>query len=166
MIAAAERGGYPSWRCAGPPRSCASPRPVHAQIVNAQLTEVRATEEIHQRFTELSVEGAEPAEVVSQAAALAGCPVVLENLSRQVLAYDAAGDRRTCCSTAGRRTPAGSPRPGEPAMTRTPGGSRPSSGARGQDWGRLLLRWQTPRRRPPGSPSCWNGPRPRSRWAG
>ena len=30
--------------------------------------------------------------MVRQAAELAGCPVVLENLARQVLAYDAAGD--------------------------------------------------------------------------
>src|SRR5204862_221114 len=45
----------------------------------------------HQTFTELSVEGAEPAEVVRQAARMAGLPVVLENLAHQVLAYDAAG---------------------------------------------------------------------------
>ena len=37
---------------------------VHALVIDAQLTELRATEEIHQRFTELSVEGAEPAEVL------------------------------------------------------------------------------------------------------
>ena len=66
---------------------------VHALIVDAQLAELRASEEIHQRFTELSVEGAEAAEVVTQAAALAGAPIVLENLSRQVLAYDTAGER-------------------------------------------------------------------------
>src|SRR5262249_45962114 len=48
---------------------------VHAIIVDAQLAELRASEEIHQRFTELSVEGADAAEVVTQAAALAGAPV-------------------------------------------------------------------------------------------
>ncbi len=46
---------------------------------------------MHQTFTELSVEGAAPAEVVRQAARMAGRPVVLENLAHQVLAYDAAG---------------------------------------------------------------------------
>ena len=66
---------------------------MHALIVDAQLMELRATEEIHQRFTELSVEGAGPTEVVHQAAQLSGCPVVLENLARRVLAFDAAGDR-------------------------------------------------------------------------
>src|SRR6185369_2968229 len=48
---------------------------VHAMIVDAQLAELRASEEIHQRFTELSVEGAEAAEVVKEAAALAGAPI-------------------------------------------------------------------------------------------
>ena len=109
---------------------------VHALIVDAQLAELRATEEIHQRFTELSVEGAEPAEVVAQAAALAGAPVVLENLSRQVLAYDAAGRLgRSCCSTAGSRTRGGSSRPGGPGTTRTPAGWSPWSARAGRTGG-------------------------------
>ncbi len=117
---------------------------VHALIVDAQLAELRATEEIHQRFTELSVEGAEPAEVVAQAAGLAGGPVVLENLSRQVLAYDSAGERADVLlqdweGYSRRIAPAGrtgyDPESGWLATT---------VGARGQDWGRLLLRWPGP----------------------
>lgn len=137
---------------------------VHAMIVDAQLGELRATEEIHQRFTELSVEGAEPSEVVAQAAALAGAPVVLENLSRQVLAYDAAGERadlmldgweahsRDIAAPAGRSAARGERGGGSGDPGRT--GYDPDSGwlvtivgARGQDWGRLLLRW------PAGRPS-------------
>lgn len=135
---------------------------VHAMIVDAQLGELRATEEIHQRFTELSVEGAEPAEVVAQAAALAGAPVVLENLARQVLAYDAAGDRadllldgweahsrRVAPASVPRQRDrgtgeAGSPaahRRGRTAYDRDSGWLVTMVGARGQDWGRLLLRW-------------------------
>src|SRR5579884_3741013 len=64
---------------------------VHALVVNAQLEELRASEEVHQTFNELAVEGAEPGEVLRQVARMAGRPVVLENLSHQVLAYDAAG---------------------------------------------------------------------------
>ncbi len=117
---------------------------VHALIVDAQLAELRATEEIHQRFTELSVEGAEPAEVVTQAASLGGGPVVLENLSRQVLAYDSAGDRADLLlhdweAHSRRIAPAG--RTGfdpDTAWLVT------TVGARGQDWGRLLLRWSGP----------------------
>jgi PucR family transcriptional regulator, purine catabolism regulatory protein len=114
---------------------------VHALIVDAQLTELKATEEIHQRFTELSVEGAEPAEVVHQAAQLSGCPVVLENLARQVLAFDTAGDRAEMLldsweQHSRRVNPAG--RTGYDADS---GWLATMVGARGQDWGRLLLRF-------------------------
>ncbi|WP_432828285.1 PucR family transcriptional regulator [Dactylosporangium sp. CA-092794] len=120
---------------------------VHSMIIDAQLAELRATEEIHQRFTDLSVEGAGPAEVVAQAAALAGAPVVLENLSRQVLAYDAAGGSAELLlanweahSRAIR--PAG--RTGHDAES---GWLVTAVGARGQDWGRLLMRVPAAERR-------------------
>lgn len=115
---------------------------VHALIVDAQLTELRATEEIHQRFTELSVEGAEPSEVIHQAAVLSGCPVVLENLSRQVLAYDTAGDRPDLLldnwEQHSRRLQPSS------RTAYLSGWLVTTVGARGQDWGRLLLRWPGP----------------------
>ena len=92
MVAAAERRGLPLVELRRATPFVRITEAVHALIVDAQLTELRATEEIHQRFTELSVEGADAAEVVRQAAELSGCPVVLENLSRQVLGYDPAGE--------------------------------------------------------------------------
>jgi purine catabolism regulator len=113
---------------------------VHSMIIDAQLAELRATEEIHQRFTDLSVEGAGPAEVVAQAATLAGAPVVLENLSRQVLAYDAAGGSAQLLLASWEAhsraiRPAG--RTGHDAES---GWLVTVVGARGQDWGRLLMR--------------------------
>jgi PucR family transcriptional regulator, purine catabolism regulatory protein len=114
---------------------------VHALIVNAQVTEVRATEEIHQRFTELSVEGAAPAEVVRQAAELSGCPVVLENLSRQVLAYDAAGESADLLLDGWEAHSRRIAPPARTAYDATAGWLVTTVGARGQDWGRLLLRW-------------------------
>src|SRR5215475_1261889 len=114
---------------------------VHALIVDAQVAELRATEEIHERFTELSVEGADAAEVVAQTAALAGAPVVLENLSRQVLAYDAAGERPELLidgwEAHSRRIRVDS-RTGYDVDA---GWLVTMVGARGQDWGRLLLRY-------------------------
>src|SRR5215469_17252178 len=59
---------------------------VHARIIDAQLAELRAADRLHQVFTELAVSGAPAAEVVAQAATLAGCPVILEDLAHQVLA--------------------------------------------------------------------------------
>lgn len=110
---------------------------VHARIVDAQLAELRASEELHQTFTELSIEGAAPAEVVRQAARIAGRPVILENLAHQVLAYDSAGtdaavllegwEARSRSIAVGARTGYAS------------GWLVTAVGARGHDWGRLLL---------------------------
>ncbi len=113
---------------------------VHAMIVDAQLAELRASEEIHQRFTELSVEGAEAAEVIKEASALAGAPIVLENLSRQVLAYDTAGERPELLldgwEAHSRRIVAA----GRTGYDADAGWLVTTVGARGQDWGRLLLK--------------------------
>ncbi|WP_246835600.1 PucR family transcriptional regulator ligand-binding domain-containing protein, partial [Micromonospora sp. MH33] len=141
MAAAAERRGLPLVELRRATPFVRITEAVHALIVDAQLTELRATEEIHQRFTELSVEGAEPAEVVRQAAELAGCPVVLENLSRQVLAYDTAGESAELLLDGweqhSRRIRPG----GRTAYDPDSGWLVTTVGARGQDWGRLLLRW-------------------------
>lgn len=114
---------------------------VHALIVDAQVAELRATEEIHQRFTELSVEGGDAAEVVAQAAALAGAPVVFENLSRQVLAYDAAGDRPELLLDGWESHSRRIHVEGRTGYDAGAGWLVTMVGARGQDWGRLLLRY-------------------------
>lgn len=64
---------------------------VHAQILDARVAELRAAERLHQIFTELAVAGASPAEVVAQASALAGVPVILADLAHRVLAVCPAG---------------------------------------------------------------------------
>src|SRR5438067_2500069 len=61
---------------------------VHARIIDAQLDELRASERLHEVFTELSVSGASADEVVRQAAILAGRPVILADLSHRVLAFE------------------------------------------------------------------------------
>ncbi|MEV0156561.1 PucR family transcriptional regulator [Micromonospora sp. NPDC050686] len=141
MAAAAERRGLPLVELRRAIPFVRITEAVHALIVDAQLTELRATEEIHQRFTELSVEGAGPAEVIRQAAELSGCPVVLENLSRQVLAYDPAGESAELLLDgwelhSRRIRPAG-----RTAYHADSGWLVTTVGARGEDWGRLLLRW-------------------------
>ncbi|MEH0822620.1 PucR family transcriptional regulator [Micromonospora sp. CPCC 205739] len=141
MAAAAERRGLPLVELRRATPFVRITEAVHALIVDAQLTELRATEEIHQRFTELSVEGAGPAEVVRQAAELAGCPVVLENLSRQVLAYDAAGESAELLLDAWEQHSRRIRPAGRTAYDSDSGWLVTTVGARGQDWGRLLLRW-------------------------
>jgi PucR family transcriptional regulator, purine catabolism regulatory protein len=64
---------------------------VHAQILQARVAELRAAERLHQVFTDLAIAGAPAQEVVEQASALAGAPVVLEDLAHRVVACAAAG---------------------------------------------------------------------------
>ena len=119
---------------------------VHALIIDAQLAELRSAERLHQVFTELAVSGAPADEVVAQTATLAGCPVILEDLAHQVLA----------CAPLGADTAsllAGFPgRSRSATLTGRTGYDTASGwlvtvvGARGEDWGRLImLRSETPR---------------------
>lgn len=112
---------------------------VHVRVVNEQLEELRESEELHSVFTRLSVEGADTGRVLHEVAQLSGCPVVLENLAHQVLACDLNGadpgallaswESRSRAARSGPRT----------AHTPTNGWLVTKVGARGQDWGRLVL---------------------------
>ncbi|MGC4854987.1 PucR family transcriptional regulator [Micromonospora sp. DT4] len=141
MAAAAERRGLPLVELRRATPFVRITEAVHALIVDAQLTELRAAEEIHQRFTDLSVEGADAAEVIRQAAELSGCPVVLENLSRQVLGYDPAGESAELLLDGWEQHSRRIRPAGRTAYDPDSGWLVTVVGARGQDWGRLLLRW-------------------------
>ncbi|HEY9439942.1 MAG TPA: PucR family transcriptional regulator ligand-binding domain-containing protein [Streptomyces sp.] len=116
---------------------------VHARIIDIQLEELRASEQLHKVFTELSVEGASPHEVLGQVARLSGRPVFLENLAHQVLACDSAGrdigallanwEARSRTVALNERT----------AYDEGSGWLVRMIGARGQDWGRLILLCET-----------------------
>ena len=144
---------------------------VHAMIIDAQLEELRASERLHEVFTELSVAGASPDEIVRQAAILAGRPVILADLSHRVLACEpGSADPERLLAGFTRRSRAFSPSGsgsragGNPASSRpggNPAGSRAGGnasgragrtaydeaagwlvtpvGARGEDWGRVIL---------------------------
>ncbi len=112
---------------------------VHARIIDAQLAELRSAERLHQVFTELAVSGASADEVVTQTATLAGCPVILANLAHQVLACAPLGEEPSAllAGFAGRsRATVVAGRTGYDA---TSGWLITTVGARGQDWGRLIL---------------------------
>jgi purine catabolism regulator len=112
---------------------------VHSRIIDIQLEELRASEQLHEVFTELSVEGASPAEVLAQVARLSGRPVLLENLAHQVLACEAAG-RDAGELLAGWETRSRAVAPAErTAYDPASGWLVTTVGARGQDWGRLIL---------------------------
>ncbi|HEY7483707.1 MAG TPA: PucR family transcriptional regulator ligand-binding domain-containing protein [Streptosporangiaceae bacterium] len=112
---------------------------VHARIIDAQLAELRASEQLHEVFTRLSVEGAPPAEVVRHVAKISGRPVVLENLSHQVLAAESA-DADATELLAGWETRSRAVHPDErTAYDETSGWLVSTVGARGEDWGRLII---------------------------
>ena len=112
---------------------------VHARIIDAQLSELRSAERLHQVFTDLAVSGASADEVVTQTASLAGCPVILESLAHHVLAC-APGTQDAAALLAGF---AGRSRAVQ--TTKRTGYDDASGwlvtvvGARGEDWGRLIM---------------------------
>src|SRR5580658_9782722 len=112
---------------------------VHARIIDAQLEELRTSERLHEVFTELSIAGASPDEIVRQAASLAGRPVILADLSHQVLACEAgSADPARLLAGFARRSRAVDA-PGRTIFDEASGWLVTPVGARGEDWGRVIL---------------------------
>jgi PucR family transcriptional regulator, purine catabolism regulatory protein len=112
---------------------------VHARIIDAQLDELRVSERLHEMFTELSVAGAPPEEVVRQAAVLAGRPVILADLSHRVLAFSPGGadPGRLLSGFAGRSRSV--VLRGRTVFDEASGWLVTPVGAQGEDWGRVIL---------------------------
>jgi purine catabolism regulator len=79
------------------------------------------------------------APIVRQAAALSGCPVILENVAHQVLACEPAGqDTARLLASYPARSRAVAP-PGRTGYDEASGWLVTVVGARGEDWGRLIM---------------------------
>ena len=112
---------------------------VHRLIVADQLDRVERARAVHEAFTVLSLESAGTQQVVEQAAAMIGAPVVLEDLSHLVLAYAARHlettvllddwERRSRTTQSAAETT----RTGDGAWLQTP------VGVRRNIWGRLVV---------------------------
>ncbi|MEC5180373.1 PucR family transcriptional regulator [Arthrobacter sp. CG_A4] len=112
---------------------------VHRMIVAEQLERVERARDVHEAFTVLSLESAGTQQVVEQASAMIGAPVVLEDLSHLVLAYSARQlqttellndwERRSRTT----RSPSGTARTGPEDWLQTPVGVRRNL------WGRLVV---------------------------
>ncbi|HZV48670.1 MAG TPA: PucR family transcriptional regulator ligand-binding domain-containing protein [Candidatus Dormibacteraeota bacterium] len=118
----------------------------HALIIDSQLEELRASQEIHDTFTDLALEGASAATIVRRAAAMMGCPLLLENLNHQVLVWappDPDVERLVEVWTACARDLTSNGR----TELATVGGRAwlvTAVGARGESWGRLAASVQEP----------------------
>jgi len=112
---------------------------VHARIIDAQLDELRVSERLHEMFTELSVAGASAEEIVRQTAALAGRPVILADLSHRVLAFSpGSADPGRLLSGFAARSRSVVLR-GRTVFNEASGWLVTPVGARGEDWGRVIL---------------------------
>ena len=119
---------------------------VHARIIDAQLAELRSAERLHQVFTELAVSGAPAEEVVAQTATLASCPVILEDLAHQVLACAPLGADAASLLAGFSGRSRSARLTGRTGYDAASGWLVTIVGARGEDWGRLiLLRGEAPR---------------------
>jgi purine catabolism regulator len=139
LVRGAERRGLPLVALRTEVRFVAVTEAVHARVLDAQLTELRVSEAVHQTFNELSVEGAEPDEVVREVARMAGAPVVLENLSHQVLAFDPAGHDPQGLLDGWERRSRGVAASDRTGYDRRTGWLVTAVGARGRNWGRLVI---------------------------
>jgi purine catabolism regulator len=139
LVAAAQQAGLPLIAFEHEVAFIEITEAVHARIIDAQLDELRVSERLHEMFTELSVAGASAEEVVRQAAALAGRPVILADLSHRVLAFSpGGGDPGQLLSGFAARSR--SVRlSGRTAYDEASGWLVTPVGARGEDWGRVIL---------------------------
>ena len=112
---------------------------VHARIIDDQLDQLRASARLHEVFTDLAVAGAGPGEILRQAALLAGRPVILADLSHHVLACEPAGADPAALLDGFEARSRGV------VLAERTGYDEPSgwlvtvAGARGEDWGRVIL---------------------------
>jgi PucR family transcriptional regulator, purine catabolism regulatory protein len=112
---------------------------VHASLIDVQIRDLRASESIHMIFSALAVQGSKPEIVLRQVAKLSGFAVVLVNRSRQVLAFDpgerSSGDVLAEWAEHGDRQH----RPVRTYYDPLSGWLQTTVGARGDNWGRLIL---------------------------
>jgi purine catabolism regulator len=139
LSAAADRHGLPLVTLSRETRFVAVSEAVIALILDAQIAELRAAEQVHETFTTLTVSGAEPAEILREVAGTSGLPVVLETLAHDVLGYDAAGRDPAELLVDWEERSRAVELPGRTSYADEAGWLVTIVGARGDDWGRLVL---------------------------
>ena len=85
LVRAGRRLGFPVVVLHHPTPFVAVTEAVHSRIVNDQVQKLQFSQRVHETFSTLSVEEADIGDVLHRASALAGGPVVLEDLAHRVL---------------------------------------------------------------------------------
>lgn len=136
---AADQYGLPVVTLARETRYVSVSEAVVSMIMDTQVAELRAAQQVHEKFTALTVAGAEPAAILQEVARMSELPVVLETLAHHVLGYDAAGQPPTDLLADWERRSRAVTLPGRTAYHTGAGWLVTIVGARGDDWGRLIL---------------------------
>ncbi|WP_190815212.1 PucR family transcriptional regulator [Saccharopolyspora pogona] len=139
LVDAAHRHDLPLVTLSEETKFVAVTEAVIARIRDAQLAELRATHAIHETFTDLTTSGAEPASVLREAARIVGRPVVLETLAHQVLAYDSAGQDPVALLSEWSERSRSVVQSGRTSFDPDQQWLTTVVGARGDDWGRLVV---------------------------
>ncbi|WP_018680491.1 PucR family transcriptional regulator [Actinokineospora enzanensis] len=87
MVRTARRLGFPLVELRRSVRFVDITEAVHTWILDVQHERLRFTQQVNQVFTTLTVEGARVEEILAQASALGGHPVVLEDLAHHAIAF-------------------------------------------------------------------------------
>jgi len=110
---------------------------VHARILNSQYARMQFLQRVHDTFRTLAVESGEVSRVLSEAAALTGLPVVLEDLGHRALSF--AGHPAAALlkdwTARSRQVPATT----QPAASGPEGWLTAPVGPRSRRWGRLVI---------------------------
>lgn len=91
LVAAFQAAGLPFVVLHREVRFIAITEAVHSRIIDDQMVALRARDEIHALFTELSLRGSPADFIVSQAGRALAAPVVLEDVNHQVIAAETLG---------------------------------------------------------------------------
>jgi len=139
VLAVARAARFPLIVLRAPVRYVELTEEVHRAIVAEQYDFVDFARSVHEVFTALSLEGADPSRIVSSTADLCGSSVVLEDLARHVLAHAARGRPAAGLladwSERSRRTAVR----GDVGLTGPEGWMTAPVGVRANSWGRLVV---------------------------
>lgn len=139
MTRAADRHGLPLVSLARKVRVVDLAEAVHTRIITGQVESLQTSEQLHAIFTELSLEGATVTRIVREAARLSGVPVVLEDLSHRVVAFDAATGAAEDVLTGWEQRSRATVSTGRHTYHAATGLLCARLAARGEEWGRLVL---------------------------
>jgi purine catabolism regulator len=138
LVQAARTAGFPLIELTRTVRFVEITEIVHARILNSQYARMQFTQRVHDTFRTLTVEGGDVDQVLAEAAALTGLPVVLEDLGHRALSFAGHLSATTLLKdwTARSRQVPATP---EPADAGPEGWMTSSVGPRGRRWGRLVV---------------------------